>query len=393
MSLPEVALDVESILSLDPVDDPLSLDWPKRYIARELGWIPTFDLDRTDPHGLYGGQVIAQTVWAACQTVPDGFDVHSTHGYFLRPGNSQERIVYNVHEVRTGRGYATRRIEAIQFDKVIHTSFANFKAGFASQVAEQDEAIKHGTPYPKDSWYPKYSEISALPGIPDVDIPQLHEFKSHWPMPIQYRKLPMSERTNAALLDVPDRRQVHFFRSRYEISNRTHNFMAVVLMYSSDRNFLFTATNAHLATHDLSYGHVASLDHSMIIHTSLGKSTDAKSMAEALFTTNRTAKPRRVRDHDSNRPAGDEDSNHEDWFTYDTHSPASGNSRCLVVGKMWNRQGQHLATVMQEALSDVTVIGPRKDLADSSSTFISKEQTRDSRHKDNRRDRKGDSKM
>lgn len=350
MSLPNVALDVESILSLDTIDDPQSLAWPKRFIARELGWIPTFDLERTDPHGLYGGQVIAQTVWAACQTVSDGFDVHSTHGYFLRPGNSQERIVYNVFEVRTGRNYATRRIEAVQFDKVIYTSFANFKRDFAAQLASEDPSIRHGLPYPKDAWYPKYSDITKLPQNPDVDLPALHEFKSYWKMPIKYHKFPMDE-INARKEKVNERRQLHFFRSRYEINNKTHNFQAVVLMYSSDRNFLFTATNAHLATSDLTFGHVASLDHSMIIHQSLGTPTSPSTAASALFHANRVTKPRQIKSKDTS----------EEWITYDTQALAAGNSRCLVTGYMWNKNGQHLATVTQEALADVNVVGPRQD--------------------------------
>lgn len=348
MSLPDVALDVETILSLDPIDDPLLLDWPKRFIARELGWIPTFDLDRTDPHGLYGGHVIAQTVWAACQTVSDGFDVHSTHGYFLRPGNSQERIVYNVFEVRTGRNYATRRIEAVQFDKVIYTSFANFKRDFAIQTREEDSSIRHGMPYPTDAWFPKYADIAKIPRIPDVDLPGLHGFKSHWKMPVNYRKFPMDE-INAEIADVHKRRQVHFFRSRYAITNETHNFRAVVLMYASDRNFLFTSTNAHLATTELGYGHVASLDHSFVLHRSLGVTSSPTSTAAARYQANRTTRPRRIK-------AADDEA---EWLTYDTHSPAAGNSRCLVTGYMWNKAGEHLATVTQEALADVTVIGPQ----------------------------------
>ena len=179
------ALDVESILALDPIDDPDILDWPKRFIARELGWIPIFDRNQTDTHGLYGGQAIAQSVWAACQTVPRGFDVHSTHGYFLRPGNSQERIVYCVHEVRTGRGYATRRIEAIQFDKVMYTSFASFKANFSMQ--EEDHSIQHGLPYPSFPWVPKLEDVESVPKVPEVDMPGLRDFKTLWKMPVAFR--------------------------------------------------------------------------------------------------------------------------------------------------------------------------------------------------------------
>jgi hypothetical protein len=64
MLQPEPAHDVESILALDPIDDPDILDWPKRYIARELGWIPIFDKDRTDAHG----QLVKQCLEASMCT-------------------------------------------------------------------------------------------------------------------------------------------------------------------------------------------------------------------------------------------------------------------------------------------------------------------------------------
>lgn len=342
MSLPAPAQDVESILALDPIDDPDILDWPKRFIARELGWIPIFDRERTDAHGLYGGQAIAQSVWAACQTVPRGFDVHSTHGYFLRPGNSQERIVYCVFEVRTGRGYATRRIEAIQFDKVIYTSFASFKANFSAQPAEEDLSIQHSLAYPEFSWMPKYDEIAAVPKIPDVDMPGLLDFTSYWKMPVQYRKFALDQE-NEKTEKIDERHQLHFFKTRWEIKDKSHNFQAVYMLYSSDRNFLFTATNAHMVTSELAFAHVASLDHSMIFHRPLGTPMDPHNPSYSSGSgSKKTLK----------RPDAS-----EEWVTYLTQSPASGNSRSLVTGTMWDKQGRHFASVMQEAMTDVNIVG------------------------------------
>lgn len=350
MALPDTALDVESILSLDPIDDPHSLDWPKRFIARELGWIPTYDRERTDPHGLYGGQVIAQTVWAACQTVPPLFDVHSTHGYFLRPGNSSERIVYNVYEVRTGRGYATRRIEAIQFDKVIYTSFANFKHGISSRVEAEDDHVKHSTPYPKDPLIPEYEDIAKLQIMPDIDMPNLREFASLWEMPIRFHEVVVAE--SNVNLPTHERRQLRFFKSRYRISNTSHNFQAVYLMYSSDRNFLFGTTNAHEVTRNLSYEHVASLDHTFIVHASLGTPiSDIPSPAKSALP------------HDQMLVKADEDEDRQGvtgWVTFESKSPNAGDARCLTKGYMWDRNGRHLATVLQDAFCEVKDHGPKE---------------------------------
>lgn len=352
MVLPAVALDVESILSLDPIDDPYSLNWPKRFIARELGWIPTFDYERTDPHGLYGGQVIAQTVWAACHTVPALFDVHSTHGYFLRPGNSSERIVYNVYEVRTGRGYATRRIEALQFDKVIYTCFANFKLGISTRLESKDKHIRHATPCPTDALVPRYEDIPKLPVMPDIDMPGLRDFKSLWEMPIRFHELIVAS-TNKAL-PTHLRRQLRYFKSRYRITNTSHNFQAVYLMYASDRNFLFGSTNAHEVVRDLRHEHVASLDHSFIVHASLGTPSD---LSNPVSSTDAEIRQVRVLEAEEEEEDG---KGVPGWVTFESKSPNAGDARSLTTGYMWDRNGRHLASVMQDAFCEVRDEGPLK---------------------------------
>jgi acyl-CoA thioesterase-2 len=45
---------------------------------------------------VFGGQVAAQALWAACQTVSDDVSVHSLHSYYLRPGDTAVPIVYDV---------------------------------------------------------------------------------------------------------------------------------------------------------------------------------------------------------------------------------------------------------------------------------------------------------
>ena len=39
----------------------------------------------------FGGQVAGQALMSATRTVSDEFDVHSLHGYFLRPGDPTDR--------------------------------------------------------------------------------------------------------------------------------------------------------------------------------------------------------------------------------------------------------------------------------------------------------------
>lgn len=82
-------------------------------------------VDTTHP-GLYGGQVAAQSLLAACRTVEDGQVPHSLHAYFLRAGRSTIPIELEVFRDRDGRSYAARRIVATQSDEVIFSMAASF---------------------------------------------------------------------------------------------------------------------------------------------------------------------------------------------------------------------------------------------------------------------------
>lgn len=64
--------------------------------------------------GLYGGQIVAQSLRAAGATVDPRFGVHSLHAYFIRRGDHTEPIRFEVDRVRNGRSFATRRVDARQ---------------------------------------------------------------------------------------------------------------------------------------------------------------------------------------------------------------------------------------------------------------------------------------
>ena len=60
------------------------------------------------------------------RTVDERYQVHSLHGYFLRPGNPNEPTVFTVDRIRDGRSFATRRVTGIQDGKAIFTMSASF---------------------------------------------------------------------------------------------------------------------------------------------------------------------------------------------------------------------------------------------------------------------------
>ena len=86
---------------------------------------------------LFGGQVMGQALSAAKETVDPSRGVHSFHSYFLRPGDANHPIVYDVENIRDGKSFSTRRVQAIQFGKPIFYLTASFhgeEPGFEHQA-------------------------------------------------------------------------------------------------------------------------------------------------------------------------------------------------------------------------------------------------------------------
>ena len=83
--------------------------------------------------GLYGGQIVAQALRAAAATVPDGSLPHSCHAYFIRAGDADEPIRFEVQRLREGRTYSTRDVVARQSSGAI--------LGLSASFARPDGAV------------------------------------------------------------------------------------------------------------------------------------------------------------------------------------------------------------------------------------------------------------
>ena len=75
---------------------------------------------------VFGGQVLGQALSAAQKTVEDRV-AHSLHAYFLRRGDVDAPIVYEVDRQRDGRSFSMRRVVAIQHGRPIFNMAASFQ--------------------------------------------------------------------------------------------------------------------------------------------------------------------------------------------------------------------------------------------------------------------------
>ena len=118
--------------------------------APRIDQVELADLLRLEPHGpdtfvaigvrypwgpaLYGGQVVAQALRAAAETVDADRRLHSLHSYFIRPGLPDEPVRLEIERLRDGRSFSTRQVVARQSTGAILNLSASFK------VDEDDQA-------------------------------------------------------------------------------------------------------------------------------------------------------------------------------------------------------------------------------------------------------------
>ena len=110
--------------------------------------------------GLYGGQIVAQALAAAARTVDDdGLHVHSIRAYFIRRGDHNEPVRYEVDRIRNGRSFCTRRVVARQAIGAILNLEASFQRPEPSEDVET-VSLPPDLPGPDeldhDSWSPVF---------------------------------------------------------------------------------------------------------------------------------------------------------------------------------------------------------------------------------------------
>lgn len=253
---------------------------------------------RTDRH-LYGGQVLAHALLAASRTAPDRA-IHSLHGYFLRAGDGQHRVTFDVERTRDGRSFCTRRVVAKQRGEAIFHMECSLhgpdRRGLEHQIAMPD------IPLPED--LPTLQEYARTTGEPNA----VRACTRLGPISLIDIKL-VNPHSLTRRETYPRRRL--WLRIPSAASSSDPLIHTALLAYLSD----FWLAGAALATHDVTYSatdpRMASLDHALWIQL-----------------------PGRV----------------DDWLLYEIDSPSACNSTGLSRGLIYNREGVLLASSAQEAM-------------------------------------------
>lgn len=97
--------------------------------------------DHGDPrYSLFGGQVAAQALRAASRTIDPGRMPNSLHGYFLRPGQPDHPVIFQVDRDRDGGSFSARHVRAIQHGEVIFSMLTSFKVPEDAKTFEAEIA-------------------------------------------------------------------------------------------------------------------------------------------------------------------------------------------------------------------------------------------------------------
>lgn len=248
---------------------------------------------------VFGGQVLGQALSAAQQTVDDEREVHSLHAYFLRAGDINAPIVFDVDRGRDGHSFSVRRVTAIQHGKPILV--------FASSFQKHEDGVSH------------QFHIPEVPQPEDVEPPQppSPEVLSHLSAKMQrwlsrmgpFEMRPVYPRDELKPSKRPPYQQV-WFRLSGPIGDDV-NLHRAMLAYASDFYLLGTSTFPHGISYYQPTVQMASLDHALWFH-----------------------RPFRI----------------DDWLLYSLDSPSASGARGLARGSIYTRDGVLVASVAQEGL-------------------------------------------
>ena len=270
---------------------------------------------RMQPDGIgrvFGGQVIAQALQAAQATAPDGLEAHSLHAYFLRGGKEGVDIDYATARDFDGRSFANRRVVASQTDEDGKPRpILNLTASFQRPedgLAHDDVTMPDVTP-PEDL----RSDMEMRHKLVESAGDKMSEAQRNLvlrPRPIDMRTVDRLHWMNSE----PREPRAHsWFRTVAPLPSIEENpaLHRAVIAYASDYTLLGTSA----LPHGLSWmrGELvgASLDHAIWFH----------------------------------RPA-----RADEWLLYATDAPWSGGGRGFNRGRIFNRQGELVASVAQEGM-------------------------------------------
>ncbi|MGB0449454.1 MAG: acyl-CoA thioesterase [Porticoccaceae bacterium] len=276
--------------------------------------LDTLDLERIDTNiyrgqtpptrnkRVFGGQVFAQAMRAAQDTVPGERMVHSQHAYFLRPGDPSLPILFEVDGIRDGKSFTTRRVVASQRGSAIFNTELSFQVpeqGFCHQATMPQCAPPEELSDDSLRWA-KLLEAMGRKAEDSIN------------RPIEMRSVNPVDLVNPSAREAEQLIWVKAAGVIADTDNRQDKALhQAILAFASDYNLMGTALLPHGASLATSGLQPASLDHCIWFHDKFRA---------------------------------------DEWLLYAMDSPRSSHARGLSRGSFFTRDGRLVASTIQEGL-------------------------------------------
>jgi len=246
---------------------------------------------------VFGGQVLGQALTAAAATV-EGRVVHSLHAYFLRRGDCNAPIIYQVDRSLDGHSFTNRRVVAIQHGAQIF----NMTASFQVEESGFDHQVEMPKVPPPESLPDPAPPAALLAKLPD----KVRRFFGQ-PRPFEFRMVQPVDYLNPR--PAPPLRQI-WVRAVGPLGD-DEMLHRRLLAYVSDFFLLDTATLPHGTSFLKASLIMATIDHAMWFH-----------------------RPLRL----------------DDWLLCAMESPSASGARGFARASIFARDGRLVASAAQEGL-------------------------------------------
>jgi acyl-CoA thioesterase-2 len=255
---------------------------------------------------VFGGQVIGQALSAAQHTVDDRI-AHSLHAYFLRRGDMDAPIIYEVDRSRDGGSFSNRRVVAIQHGRPI----LNLAASFQSP----ENGLEHFSTMPDVPGPEGLKDLTDIAkGVLDKIPAKMRRYLTD-KRPFEFRHVKAVNFDTREKL--PPQKQV-WIRAVDKLPNDPVLHQNL-LTYVSDYELLGVATLPHGLSFTRDSFIMASLDHALWFHREFKI---------------------------------------DEWLLYSMDSPNASGARGLARGQFFTESGELVASTAQEGL--MRVIDPQR---------------------------------
>ncbi|HEY9034993.1 MAG TPA: acyl-CoA thioesterase II [Pseudomonadales bacterium] len=242
---------------------------------------------------VYGGQVLAQAINAAGRTVARPLVLHSLHAYFLREGEPDLPVIFEVDRIRDGKTYTTRRVVAIQHGRPIFNVSLSYQVEEAGCIDHQPAMPVVDAPEPLLNDELFYEQMMGA------------QLQKGWP--IEYRQL---EPVNIHQPEARPGRTSVWLKSQGELADDLALHQEL-LAYATDHLLLQTALRPHGKSAWNPAVKMATLDHALWFH-----------------------RPFRI----------------DDWLLHEMETVVAYGGRAFCRGQVFNRAGELVASTAQEGV-------------------------------------------